>query len=124
MNIIYRIWYSRKPTTDDSDTEFIAYIGRTKNDLTQRLRNHFFKHLFQRMIEIGAVSHIDYAEFQTVADMYVAEIILINEYKPPLNVDDKARDKLTLPIALPHLEWTVWMKPHLMEKWKNDRRSM
>ena len=64
MNIIYRIWYSLKPTEDDPETEFIAYIGRTKNDLTQRLRNHFFKHPFQRMIEIGAVSHIDYAEFQ------------------------------------------------------------
>ena len=117
MNTIYRIWYSV-----NSCDEYIAYLGRTKNNLTQRLRNHFFKHPFQRTLDIGAVSHIDYTTFATVADMFCAEIILINRYKPPLNVDDKAQDELTLPLELPEIEWQLWDKPQLMEKWKQDGR--
>ena len=123
MNTIYRIWYSKEPTERDSSKEFLVYIGRTKNDLTQRIRQHFMEHPFQKKLDIKGVSHIDYTTFSTVADMYVAEILLINQYKPPLNVDDKARDELTLPIELPPIEWTRWEKPQLMEKWKNDRRT-
>ena len=117
MNIIYRIWYSHY------GEEFLVYIGRTKNDLTQRIRQHFMGHPMQKKLDIRGVSHIDYTKFETVADMYVAEIILINKFKPPLNVDDKARDELTLPIELPPISWLRWEKPQLMEKWMNDRRS-
>ena len=72
---------------------------------------------FQRKLEISGVVKIDYTIFKSVADMYVAEIILINKHKPPPNVDDKAGDKLTLPIELPHLEWLEWSKPHLIKRW-------
>jgi Nuclease subunit of the excinuclease complex len=123
MNIIYRIWYSRNPTPDDSSTEFIAYIGRTKNDLTQRIRQHFMGHPLQKKLDIRGVSHIDYTTFPTVADMYVAEVILINKYKPPLNVDDKAPDELTFSFELGGA-FEMWEKPQLMEKWMNDRRSV
>ena len=116
MNTIYRVWY------DSPSGEYIVYIGRTKNDLTQRLRQHFMTHPFQRTLDIYGVVRIDYAEFKTVADMYVAEIILINEHKPPLNVDDKAKDELTLPISIPRIEWLEWDKPDLMAKWKGDSR--
>ena len=124
MNVIYRIWYTRQPTAEDSSTEFLAYIGRTQNDLTQRIRQHFMGHPFQKKLDIRGVSHIDYTSFQSVADMYVAEIILINQYKPPMNVDDKAQDELTLPIELPPIGWSLWTKPQLMEKWMKDRRSV
>lgn len=114
MNIIYRVWY------DSPNGAFIAYIGRTKNNLTERIRQHFKKHPFQKVLSIDKTTKIDYTEFKTVADMYVAEIILINQYKPPLNVDDKAKDDLTLDIKLPNLAWDVWNKPHLIEKWKRN----
>ena len=119
---IYRVWYRRTPTQDDSSDEYIAHLGRTKNNLTSRLRNHFFAHVLQKRLEITCVSKIEYTTFETVADMYVAEIILINTYKPILNVDDKAQDELTLPIELPPIDWVRWDKPKLMEKWKQDRR--
>ena len=79
-------------------------------------------HPLQKKIDIRCVSHFDYCTFKTVADMYVAEIIIINKDKPPLNVDDKARDELTLRIDFP-IFWTRWDKPELIEKWKKDRRS-
>jgi excinuclease UvrABC nuclease subunit len=111
MNIIYRVYYSA------DNGEFIAYIGRTRNNLTQRIRQHYFTHLFMRTLDINKTTRIEYTEFATVADMYIAEIILINEYKPPLNVDDKAKDEITLDIHLPPLEWKIWDKPHLIRKW-------
>jgi len=35
-----------------------------------------------------------------------------------LNVDDKAPDELTIEIDLSGLDWKLWDKPHLIEKWK------
>ena len=112
--ILYRIYYK----FPDSPTDEIVYIGRTKNNLTQRLRNHFFKHPFQRVLDIEAVTHIEYTELATVADMFVAEIVLINKLKPLLNVDDKAGDELTIEIDLSGMEWKLWDKVELIEKWK------
>lgn len=51
--------------------------------------------------------------------MYVWEVILINQLKPPLNRDDKARDALTL--ALPPLPFQEFDCP-LMDKWKEQIR--
>lgn len=114
-SILYKVYYMAP------DGEFLAYLGRTKNNLTQRLRNHFVTHhKFQRKLEIGDYVRIEYAEFDTAADMFVAEIVLINQLKPPLNVDDKAQDELTIPIDLSHIKWQEWDKPHLLEKWKNE----
>ena len=120
MNTIYRVWYRRMSTTDNESDRFIAYIGRTKQDITQRIRQHYFTHPFMKTLDIDRTTYIDYTTFATVADMYVAEIILINLYKPPLNVDDKAKDDLTLDIKLPPIEWILWNKPHLIEKWAKE----
>lgn len=108
---LYKIYYNKQKP-------FLAYIGRTRNDLTQRLRHHFYGHVLQKKLDIAQVSHIEYAEFATTADMFVTEIVLINQCKPPLNVDDKAHDELTLNIDLAGIEWQPWNKPHLIEKWK------
>lgn len=51
--------------------------------------------------------------------MYVAEIVLINQLKPPLNCDDKAKDKLTLNIDMSWIEWNLWNKPELLKKWRD-----
>ena len=96
---------------------YLAYIGRTKNGLTSRLRQHFSGHVMMKTLDIDKVAYIEYAEFETVADMYVAEIAYINILKPILNVDDKAGDAMTIPIDLSNIKWALWDKPQLMEKW-------
>lgn len=103
-NILYRI-YGRSG---------MLYVGRTKQDLQQRIRGHFFAKPMHRKIDAFAVTRIEYAEFQTEADMYLYEVYFINRDKPLLNVDDRAHDSLTL--DLPPVEWTMYQPP-MMEKW-------
>ena len=105
--ILYRIWYGA----------CLAYLGRTKQPLQARIHGHMFAAPMHRVIDIHNVTRIDYTELQTAADMYLYEIYFINLWKPPLNVDDKARDNLT--ISLPELQWAEFT-PVNWEKWKED----
>ena len=66
-------------------------------------------------------TRIEYAEFETVADMFVAEIVLINTLKPPLNVDDKAPDELTLNVDLSGIVWKPWDNEKLLNKWRTEK---
>lgn len=68
-----------------------------------------------RSIDINLVTKIEYAEFKTEADMNLYEIYFINLWKPPLNIDDKCHDDLT--VRLPEVEWKTFATP-LWEKWK------
>lgn len=104
---LYRIYYG----------DSIVYIGRTKQPLQNRIRGHLFAKPMHRTIAISQVSKIEYAEFQTEADMNLYEIYFILKEKPPLNVDDKTRDELT--VSLPDVEWKRW-RTHLWEKWKDE----
>ena len=63
------------------------------------------------------VTKIEYAEFQTEADMNLYEIYFINLWKPPLNIDDKCKDELT--VHLPDVEWQIFTTP-LWDKWKRE----
>lgn len=70
-----------------------------------------------RAIDIHNVTKIEYTELRTEADMNLYEIYFINLWNPPLNVDDKARDSLT--ITLPELEWTEFIPAKWEERyWK------
>ncbi len=102
---LYKIYYG----------DILVYLGRTKQKLQDRIRGHVLKKPMHREIDIFAVTKIEYAEFKTVADMYVYEIYLINLLKPPRNRDDKANDELTL--RLPEVEWKLF-ETGLWEKWK------
>lgn len=105
--ILYRIWYGKN----------ISYLGRTKQPLQTRIHGHLFHAPMHRTIDIHNVTKIEYAEFQTEADMFVYEVFFINTWKPSLNVDDKAGDSLT--ISLPPVEWKLFEIPlPLWEKWK------
>lgn len=73
-----------------------------------------------RAIDIHNVTKIEYTMLSTEADMNLYEIYFINLYKPPLNVDDKAKDNLT--IVLPDLEWTEFV-PSKWEEWKSQLKS-
>lgn len=108
--ILYRIWYG----------DCLSYLGRTKQPLQSRIRGHMFAHPMHRAIDIHNVTKIEYTQLQTEADMNLYEIYFINLWKPPLNVDDKARDGLT--IVLPELEWSEF-HPANWDKWKRRLKS-
>ena len=76
-----------------------------------------FKKPMHRTIFIDQVTKIEYAEFQSEADMNVYEVYYINLYKPSLNCDDKAEDNLH--IQLPDVEWKEFTT-HLWDKWKSE----
>lgn len=109
--ILYRIYYG----------DSIVYLGRTKQPLQDRIRGHVYKHPLYRSIFIEQVTKIEYAEFQTEADMNLYEIYFINLWKPPLNIDDKTKDELTL--KLPEVEWKLFTTP-LWEKWKEHIKDL
>lgn len=104
---LYRIFYG----------EQIVYLGRTKQPLQLRIRGHLFKKPMHRELFIEQISRIEYAQFQTEADMYLYEIYFINLWHPPMNRDDKAADDLT--VTLPAAEWKLFVTP-LWEKWKKE----
>lgn len=108
--ILYRIWYK----------DCLAYLGRTKQPLQARIRGHMFARPMHKVINIHNVTKVEYTQLQTEADMNLYEIYFINLWKPPLNVDDKARDNLT--ISLPELEWKEFI-PANWEKWKRELKS-
>lgn len=108
--IFYRIWYG----------DCLAYLGRTKQPLQARIRGHMFARPMHRTIDIHNITKIEYTQLQAEADMNLYEIYFINLWKPPLNVDDKARDNLT--ISLPELEWKEFV-PKNWEQWKKELRS-
>lgn len=105
--ILYRIWYG----------DNLVYLGRTKKPLQSRIHGHLFKKPMHRSINIELVTKIEYAEFQTEADMNLYEIYFINLWKPTLNVDDKCKDDLS--VRLPEVEWKIFIT-HLWDKWKKE----
>ncbi len=108
--ILYRIWYG----------DCMAYLGRTKQPLQARIRGHMFSRPMHRVIDIHNVTKIEYTELKTEADMNLYEVYFINLWKPPLNVDDKARDELT--IVLPELSWNEFV-PSKWDEWKKQLQS-
>lgn len=105
--ILYRIYYNNN----------IVYLGRTKQPLQARIRGHMFAKPMHRAIDIHNVSKIEYTELTTEADMNLYEIYFINIWKPFLNVDDKAKDDLT--IVLPELHWSEFV-PKNWDDWKRQ----
>ena len=102
---LYRIYYG----------DVLVYLGRTMQPLQDRIRGHLFKKPMHREICIEQVSKIEYATFQTEADMFLYEIYFINLWHPPLNKDDKSHDELT--VSLPDVKWETFTTP-LWEKWR------
>ena len=105
--LVYRVWYG--------DT--LVYVGRTKQPLQDRIRGHLFQKPMHRTIAIEQVTKIEYAEFQTEADMNLYEIYFILKWHPPLNVDDKTRDFPT--VDLPPVEWREF-STKLWDKWVDE----
>lgn len=105
--ILYRIWYGNT----------LVYLGRTKQPLQSRIHGHLFKKPMHRSLSINLITKIEYAQFQTEADMNLYEIYFINLWKPSLNIDDKCKDNLT--VSLPDVEWKTFTT-HLWDKWKKE----
>lgn len=87
--LIYRIWYGN----------CLVYVGRTKQPLQSRIRGHLFSKPMHRTVNIEQVTKIEYAELGSEADMNLYEIYYILRLHPPLNVDDKARDDLSVTLS-------------------------
>lgn len=106
--ILYKIYYN----------EILVYIGRTTQDLKDRLRMHFFHtNKIVKQLNLLNVTKIEYCILNTQADMFLYEIYLINLYHPILNIDDKAKDNLSDFITLPILTFQVY-EDKIIEKWK------
>lgn len=105
--LIYRIWYG----------DCLVYVGRTKQPLQSRIRGHLFNKPMHRTVNIEQVTKIEYTELGSEADMNLYEIYYILRLHPPLNVDDKARDDLS--VTLPELEWKEFTTP-LWEGWRQE----
>lgn len=106
--ILYKIYYSDK----------LVYVGRTYQDLKDRLRMHFFHtNKIVKQLNLLDVTKIEYSILNTQADMYLYEIYLINLYHPVLNVDDNAKDDLSDFVVLPKLSFYLY-EDKIIEKWK------
>ena len=108
---LYKIYY------ENGADDVLVYLGRTNQKLKDRLRCHFFKKPIVRVLDLKLVSKIEYAKFPTEADMFLYEIYYINKFKPPLNVDDVAKDNLT--VALPEVTFMEYKDP-IIDKWRKD----
>lgn len=95
----------------------LLYIGRTDQPLQYVLHDHFFKSPMVRAINIDCVTKIEYASFKSEADLLLYEIYYINQLKPPLNKEFKAKDHLT--ISLPKNPWHPF-KCKSMDTWKEE----
>ena len=106
---LYKIYYGDE----------LVYIGRTKQDLQCRLRNHFFGgNAMTKHIDILQTTRIEYCLCQTEADLYLLEIYLICKYKPLINKDDKPSDDLT--IYIPEPQFYEYYNP-IIDKWKEKQ---
>lgn len=103
--LLYKIFYGER----------LVYLGRTKQQLQDRIRGHLLKQPKLREISIDLVTRIEYAEFKTEADMNLYEIYFILTLRPPLNRDDKAADYPT--VSLPEVEWRTF-NTHLWTSWR------
>lgn len=117
--LIYRIYYD---SLANESGEVLAYVGRTKQKLSDRLRGHVFGAKMHRVICARIVTRIEYAVLPTEADMNLYEIYHILTDKPLLNRDDTTKDLPT--VELPPLEWMPYEPPRWGE-WlaEIDRRE-
>lgn len=108
---IYKIYYGNE----------LVYIGRTKQELINRMRAHMTKELDVVLINPDLVTKIEYADCKTEADMCLYELYYINTFHPRLNTDSNTNDNLT--VSLPELKFTeFYFKPQL-DKWKKEKRN-
>jgi len=106
---LYKIFYGNQ----------LVYIGRTNQSLMSRIRGHVMNKPMHRIIALNCISKIEYHEFDSEADMFLYEIYYILLHKPPLNVDDKSKDLLT--VKLPPVDFKeLDMHNPLFQKWKKE----
>lgn len=104
--MLYKIYYGDE----------LVYIGRTKQDLQKRLRQHFFDgNAMAKKLDILQTTKIEYCLCETEADMNVLEVYLIAKYHPRINKDDKPKDNLTIYLEEPRF-YSYWIPT--IDKWK------
>ena len=102
---VYKVYYG----------DVVVYVGRTNQPLQARIYGHLFRRPMHRVLDINQISRVEYAEFDTEADMNLYEIYYILTLHPLLNVDDKTRDYPT--VKLPEVEFRLATFSR-WERWK------
>lgn len=82
--IIYRIFYTG---------DMLAYVGKTMQDLTKRMYQHYFK---DTDLDYRATKRIQFAYCNSMADMNVYEMYYINKLHPFENRDGISKDTLSI----------------------------
>lgn len=95
----------------------VKYIGKTKRDLARRVAEHNTEPKFQSSIKW----QIEYFVVANSVQMDGLEKLLIDYYKPCLNVKDKATTNCVIP--LPDFPWQIWNGTHLEEDVMVDKIS-
>lgn len=108
--ILYKIYYGDE----------LVYIGRTKQDLIDRLRFHFFGKPMVKKLDILKTTRIEYTLMRSEADMFLMEIYLICKYHPDINKDDKPHDDISPEFYLPEPRFYVY-ENSLIDKWKEKQ---
>ena len=108
---LYRIYYG----------DHIVYVGRTNQPLSTRIRGHLLAKPMHRKLSIDLITKIEYAEFESEADMNLYEIYFILLLHPALNVDDKTKDFPT--VHLPDVEFKTASFAN-WNKWKQQIKEM
>lgn len=91
----------------------VVYVGKSDNNVPGRVRGHSKEEKFRPFID----SSIFVAQCKNPAHMNILEKLLINYYKPILNVADKYGDDLD--IVIPTIKWTPYeefLDMYAMEK--------
>lgn len=95
----------------------VKYVGKTKRDLARRVAEHSVEPKFQS----SAKWKIEYFVVANSAQMDGLEKLLIDYYKPCLNVKDKATTSCV--IQLPDFPWRIWDGTHVDEEIMIDKIS-
>lgn len=111
--VLYRVFYDGNEKNNGPP----VYVGRTKQLLPDRIREHLFHSKFRKTFDVDRVSCVQFAQLDSEADMNLYEIYYILKDKPILNKDDKTQDDLTQDY-LPELVWKDAYLP-LWDKWKD-----
>lgn len=93
------------------DTENqIVYVGKTNQTLASRMRQHFSGSGHLKKERLAKVTKIEFVTFATKVEMNIAELYLINLWKPEFNTKDKYDEKVTFqPFDVNELDWSEFL---------------
>jgi len=112
QHTIYKIFYGDE----------LVYLGKTSKPLEQKLYGHFSSNRIMRRLDAKSVTKIECAKVKTQADLFLYETYYLNKWKPKLNSEEKAKDKLT--IELPDVSFQEFEYSRLCQRVEKESDSL